>query len=376
MTLVITDLDVGGAERALVALARGLDRRRWRPSVLALGPHGKLADELASAGIDTECLGLTARSPLRGVMRLAAAMRKRRPWLVQSFLFHANVTTRLAAPLAGRPWVLSGLRVAEREKAWHLRLDRLTSRLSVGAVCVSEGVRRFSIEVAGLNPDRLTVIPNGVDQARFEGAQPLPRAQLGVSEDAPLTLFVGRLVPQKGIEELLRAARVVSARRPFWRLLIAGDGPLRDRLAALSRDEPALAAAVRWLGPRDDVPRLLRSADILVLPSLWEGMPNVVLEAMAAGLPVLGTQVEGTEELVVPGQTGWLVPPGDSEALAAALLEAIDNPTDLKARGERGRLRVRERYSQQQVVAAYDRLWSTILGYQDSDPTAVPVEPP
>ena len=216
---------------------------------------------------------------------------------MQSFLFHANVATRLAAPLAGRPWVVGGLRVAERQRHWHLAVDRLTARLSAGSVCVSEGVARFAREVGGLPADRLIVIPNGVDPSPFDAARPTPRASLGIPDAAHLALFVGRLDPQKGVHVLLDAAEVVArAARlaPGHRRRRAGTGPRFD-----ARNDPD---CVHWLGRRDDVPGLLKAADLLVLPSLWEGMPNVVLEAMAARRAVVGTAVEGTEDLVIPGR--------------------------------------------------------------------------
>lgn len=120
----------------------------------------------------------------------------------------------------------------------------------------------------------------------------------------------------------------------------------------------------RWLGRRDDIPSLLKTADVLVHASLWEGMPNVVLEAMAACLPVIGTMVEGTEDLVLPGQTGWLVPPRDPEALAHALIEAADSPDCCRQFGEEGRLRVEREFSIETTVEAYERLWAGILGFQ------------
>lgn len=363
VTLVITDLDVGGAERALVALATGLDRRRWEVSVVALGAWGELADVLRGQGIETTCLGLSARNPVSGVSNLAAVLRQRGPRLVQSFLFHANIMSRLAATMAGRPWVVTGLRVAEREKRWHLKVDRLTSRLSAGAVCVSQGVLRFSVEEAGLDPARLVVIPNGVDSTLIERAARADRKLLGVTDEAHVALFVGRMEKQKGLDELLEAARVVASGRPAWNLFLVGDGPLRGEIhGRLSRDS-VLEAHVHFMGRRGDVPSLLKAADVLVLPSRWEGMPNVVLEAMAAGLAVVGTAVEGTEDLVIPGETGWLVPVGDVVGLEAALIEASDKPEERRKRGEAGRERVRRHFSQERVVAAYDRLWTAVLGY-------------
>ena len=114
------------------------------------------------------------------------ALRRFEPQLVQSFMFHANVAARLAAPWAGCPWVVGGLRVAEHQKRWHLVIDRLTARWAVGSVCVSQGVMRFSCKVAGLDPARLTVIPNGIDPAPFDVTPPVPRAVIGIPDDAQL----------------------------------------------------------------------------------------------------------------------------------------------------------------------------------------------
>ncbi len=361
VTLVITDLDVGGAERALVSLATGLDRRRWRPSVVGLGPEGALAEPLRSAGVETVCLAADRRHPVRAVQQLAKALRGFHPELVQSFLFHANVATRLAAPLAGRPWVVGGIRVAEREKRWHLALDRLTSRLSVGSVCVSEGVRRFSADRARLGPDRLTVIPNGIDPIPFDLAD---RAPLGIPDGAILALYVGRLDTQKGVDVLTRAAAEAGRANFGWHLALVGDGPGRDQYRRDAEALAGLVGRVHWLGRRDDVPSLLKAADLLVLPSLWEGMPNVVLEAMAARRAVVATAVEGTEDLVVPGETGWLVPPGDPDALARALIEAASDRERLRRFGEAGRARVESHFTAARAIDAYERLWAGILGYE------------
>jgi starch synthase (maltosyl-transferring) len=362
IALVITDLDVGGAERALVALATGLDRARWAPAVVCLAGEGVLADPLRAAGIPTTCLNARRWRPARAVLGLAGALRRQRPALVQSFLFHANLAARLAAPLAGRPWVVGGLRVAEHEKRWHLRLDRLTQRLTAGSVCVSRGVERFSRGAGGLDGCRLAVIPNGIDPAPYDRARPADRASLGIPPDALLALVVGRLERQKGVSVLLDA---LAADGPDLRLAVVGDGPEASVLRARTEADERLRSRVHWLGRRDDVPALLATADLLVLPSLWEGMPNAVLEAMAARRAVVATAVEGSDELVIPGETGWLVPAGDAPALAAALREAVADRERLRAFGAAGRERVERRFSQAAVVRAYDRLWSRLLGFED-----------
>jgi starch synthase (maltosyl-transferring) len=264
--------------------------------------------------------------------------------------------------------MVCGLRVAEHQKRWHLFLDHLTGTLVTGSVCVSEGVRLFSKNVGRLDPDRLTVIPNGIDPARFDAATPLPRAAIGVPANAHLAVYLGRLDVQKGLPDLLRAAERVVAQRPDWHLALAGDGPSRDWLLEQLAHCAQLKANVHWLGHRDDAPGLLKTANLLVHASLWEGMPNVVLEAMAAGRPVIGTRVEGTEDLIVPGQTGWLVPPRDVAALCQALVTAHDSPETCRRYGEAGRLRVGQEFSLRATVAAYERLWAGILGFKLPNP--------
>ncbi|HWE39050.1 MAG TPA: glycosyltransferase [Isosphaeraceae bacterium] len=364
VALVITELDVGGAEKALVALATGLDRGRWEPAVIGLGPEGELAGPLRGAGIETRCLGVDRTRPIGAVARLTKAFREIQPALVQSFLFHANIAARLAAPFAGRPWVVGGLRVAERGKRWHSWIDRATIGMACGSVCVSEGVRSFARDVAGLPADRLTVIPNGVDPAPIDRAEPVARGTFGVPDESHVAVFVGRLDRQKGVSVLLDAAAIVVRSRPDWHLAIVGDGAEGNALRERTNMDDLLRNRVHWLGRRGDVPGLLKGSDVVVLPSLWEGMPNVVLEAMAARRAVVATAVEGTTELVEPGRTGWLVAPGDAGGLAAALLDAASDASRRAAFGAAGRARVEALASPRTVVDAYERLWAGVLGLE------------
>ena len=323
-----------------------------------------MVDDLRRANVLCKCLNVHHRNPVQAVGQLARELRRFKPLLVQSFMFHANLASRLAAIFAGLPWVVGGLRVAERQQRWHLILDHLTAGLSTGSVCVSQGVLRFSLESGRLDPARLTVIPNGIDTAPFAAARPLPRAALGVPDNAHLALCVGRLDRQKGLPDLLQAAEYVISERPDWHLALAGDGPCRDWLQKQIANRSTLSGNVHWLGHRDDIPSVLKSADILVQSSLWEGMPNSVLEAMAAGLAVVATSVEGTEDLVVPGHTGWLVPIHDALTLSRTLLEAAQFPDKLKCLGKAGRLRVEQQFSLGATVVAYEHLWAEILGYR------------
>lgn len=363
LALVITELDVGGAEKALVSLATALDRRLWNPLVIALGPEAPMAAPLRKAGVAVACLDVSLKYPARAFAQLVSTLRAHRPTLIQSFLFHANIAVRLAAPFSGAPWVIGGLRVAEREKRWHLRIDRLTAPLANGSVCVSEGVRRFSREV-GWPDAKLTVIPNAVEIALFDQSEAIPRDRIGVPPASFLALYVGRLNVQKGLHTLLDAAERVVAQRPDWHLALAGDGPERPWLDERLAANPIIASHVHPLGSRSDIPALLKTADMLVLPSLWEGMPNAILEAMAARRASVATAVEGTEDLIVQGETGWLVPPADPSSLAAALVDAASDPGRLGRYGEAAHSRAERLYSPAQNVRAYENLWAKILGFE------------
>src|SRR5262249_54239489 len=197
-----------------------------------------------------------------------------------------------------------------------------------------------------------------------------PRAALGlgdVPDAAFLALFVGRLGAQKGLTTLLDAFDIALSAWPGqgWHLALAGDGPDRDKLRADADARPALSGRVHWLGQRADVPALLHAADLLVLPSLWEGMPNALLEAMAARRAVVAPAGEGPEDLVPPDVTGWLAPPGDPDALARALLDAAADPARLRRLGDAARARVEAEFSPARAVLSYERLWAGLLGYEE-----------
>jgi len=321
----ITELDPGGAERAFVQLVTRLDRTEWNPRVVCLSGEGELVEQLRQNGIDVVCLHASRRRPLAALKKLRREMRRFRPRLVQSYLFHANLLARIAARMAGVPVMVCGIRVAEQRSNSYLKLDRWTDRWVTRHVCVSEAVRRFSIEQGGLPAEKLLVIRNGVDLDRFRDADPVSRTELHCSDSEFLILFAGRLDPQKGILTLPHLAETLRPKFPQVRWLIAGEGPLREELEQQIQDR-GLTEAVQLLGSRSDIPELMKNADLFVFPSRWEGMPNVILEAMAAGLPIVSTAVEGIEDLLKDGVSGAIVPIGDDAELAARIEQLIEQP--------------------------------------------------
>src|SRR5579871_4600060 len=262
--------------------------------------------------------------------------------------------------MAGIRHIVSGIRVAEKRTRAPLWLDRWTNRLVDQNVCVSQAVADFSVREAHLDPQKITVIPNGVDAERFSDAQAENLSEWGVAPGDPIFISVGRLDPQKGLTFLLEAMRALLQEHPRGHLLLVGEGTAR---AALSDwiCEHHLVDSIHLLGWRSDVPELLKSATCLVRSSLWEGMPNVVLEAMASGLPVVATQVEGMTELLQNQSTGILVPPGSASELAAAMTWIIDNPLKARQLGQNGESLVRREFSWQKMVASYEELYLRLL---------------
>ncbi len=176
-----------------------------------------------------------------------------------------------------------------------------------------------------------------------------------------MLLFVGRLHPQKGILGLIRVMReLVETDRRDVHLVVAGAGPQESEARQLAA-ELGISERVHWLGRRSDVPSLMRASTLLVLPSLWEGMPNAVLEAMAAGLPVVASRIDGTVELVTPGLTGWLFEPGNEASLFETLRAALDSPDLWREFADRSQVTVRKHFSWNDAAAAYSRLWRTLI---------------
>lgn len=338
-----------------MALATRLDRQKFEPAIFCLGPPGELVTPLEAGGIPVVCFGARRPTDFGVIFRLWRELRRFRPDLVQTYLFHANIVGRVAGTLAGVRHVVSGIRVAERRSRWPLRIDRMTNFLVDANVCVSRGVAEFSERVARLPPSKTVVIPNGVDVDRFASATPADLTVFGIPTRSRVVLTVGRLDPQKGLSTLLRAARELVRDLPDVHFLLVGEGPERSTIERqIASDQTG--SRIHLAGWRADVPELMRAANCLALPSLWEGMPNVVLEAMAAGLPVVATSVEGVDELIVPGQTGAVVAPGDATGLAAELARVLA-PGISVAMGSAAQHRVRRDFSWDNAVSMYEHLY-------------------
>jgi len=377
----------GGAQRQVLEVVRRLPRDRFEVEVVFLQPEGDLAPQLRDAGAtvhDHSARGAARGWDPYGVLRTAALMRRGRFDLVHAHLSRAEIVARLALALSGRsgragraghgvPFVVHKHNEDSWWRRWpltwfHVAVTRRARVLVAPSERVVEFFRDPALRVA--DPDRFRVIPFG-----RVSAEPPPRQRareavherLGLRGDAggpgdrqvQVLLAAGRLVPQKRHDILLEAFARVAERHPGAHLAIAGsgalEGPLRER--AERRD---LAGRVTFLGLVDDLPTWLAGCDLFVNSSEYEGLPLVVLDAMAARAPIVATRVSGVPDCIVDGVTGRLVAPGEPAPLAQAMAEALDHPEQARAWGEAARTRVEERFSMDRAAARWAALYEEL----------------
>lgn len=352
-TLCITDLDVGGAEKALARIAIGLRDSGWDIRVISLRDAGPVTELLQADDIPVTALQCNRLFDIRAFFRLRAALQRHPTDVLLSFLYQANFYGRLAGRAAGIPCIVSGVRVADRRR-WVILTDSLTRCCTDHYVAVSPHVAQTHAAMCGIPSDKITAIPNGVDCPGTETSS-------GADPGSNLVLFVGRLTEQKDPLNLLNSfADLPASVRSQFRLEFVGDGPLRDQLDRKIH-EFDLSEKVTLSGRTDDVSRKMRSATVLVVPSKWEGMPNVILEAMSVGLPVIATAVDGCNDLITQHETGWLVPQADSQSLASALEFALTQPSARRSVAQKAQAVVQKDFSWASVVLQYDHLLRSLL---------------
>lgn len=370
VVLLSASLAQGGAETQLLRLALGLQARGWRVSVLSMLPLTGLSDALIDAGIPTESLGIRRGtvSPL-DLARATAALRRHAPDALVSFTLPANLLGRLAGRAAGVPAIVTSFRSVRLGGRARRMLLRATAGLDAATTTNSRLAAEQLARDGLVSPATVRVIPNGLDLPA-----PVPaagaaaaRATLGVPDGAFLWLAVGRLDTPKDYPTLLRA---LAALPSDAHLRIAGEGPERAALEALVAEHD-LGSRVGLPGFRSDVAELLAAADALVLSSAWEGLPNAVMEALAAARPVVATDVGGVRELVHHGESGFVVPPRDSVKLAEAMRRLMRLPAaERAAMGERGREHMRANYAIDSVVDRWEALLVDCLASSRNQRTA------
>lgn len=361
---LITSLAYGGAETQLLRVALRLKERGWNVHVVSMTPPKAYVQELESAGIPVASLDIKRKLPdPRPIHRLVRLVRSWKPDVIHSYMVHANLLARVVRPLAPVPVLICSARSIDEGGRLRDILYRLTDPLCDLTTQVSQaGLERY-VQVGTTPRERIRFVPNGVDTEHFRPdlhARSRMRNDLGLG-DRFVWLAVGRFYEAKDYPNMLRAFSHVVREHPDSHLLIVGDGPLRPEMESLVR-ELGVSECVRFLGIRRDVVHLMCAADAYVISSAWEGMANVLLEASASALPIVATDVGGNREVVIDGETGFLVPPKDPEALADAMLRMMSLSEEERRRvGEAGRRYIESTYSLDRVVEMWEEIYMELL---------------
>lgn len=356
---LLSTFRTGGAETFAVELATCMQDGPFRPIAIALKQAGPIQQRFLDAGIDARMAhcGTGRGLHLRGISRLARLLRSEKIQVLHCHNRGANIYGALAAKLAGVPVTVCTRHAApptfRKGKPRLVLLERLVRPLTTYFIAVSDFVMHTAVRVGRLPGSRVCVIRNGIDTGRYTPAPPR-------HTDAPTLICVARLSREKRHLMLLSAAHRLMNDGLRFRLRIVGDGPMRQHIAQRT-ETLALQSVIEMLGERNDVPHLLRQADVFVLSSATEGLPMTIIEAMACGLPVVATRVGGVPELVVSGANGLLVPPEDTEALAGALRKLIENAQLRRTMGAAGRKLAVEQFDIRQTARQHEQLFTRLL---------------
>ena len=353
---IVLSLNTGGLEYVVINLLKRLDRTRFEPVVYCLDKPGNLACELEPLGIPVRVLGGPSRTAR--LLSLTGWLRREKTAVVHTHNHRPLMYGTLAGRLARVPAIIN-----TKHGAYVFSYMRYLSRLADAIVAVSEDGRRITTELEGAPPRKTLVIHNGIEVERFhqpDQREPM-RASLGLAAGDRVLGMVSRLSAHKDHTTLLKSLAAINreSQRPA-KLLLVGGGELEDDLKELAASL-GVAEQTIFLGDRRDVPELLAAMDIFVLSTTTEGVSLTLLEAMAAGLPVVASQVGGTPEVVVPDQTGLLVPAGDEAALTRALADLLGDPARAVRMGQKGLKRVEDQFSLKAMTQSYQDLYSRLL---------------
>jgi glycosyltransferase involved in cell wall biosynthesis len=358
---LVHSLCVGGAETLAARLARWF-APRYRIVFACLDSLGTLGDELQREGFKTHVLQRRPGFDWRCAARLAQVLRSEHVDVVHAHQYTPFFYALLGRGLARQPAILfteHGRHFPDRRRPKRVLANRLLMKRCDRVVGVGEAVRQALVANEGIPPERVGVVLNGIDLSAYRVRPECPtgvRREIGVSDDDFMILQVARLDSLKDHPTALRALKKVAALLPNVRLVLAGDGPQRPEIERLV-SELELASHVRLLGTRRDVANLLAATDVFLLTSVSEGIPLTVIEAMAAGVPVVATDVGGVGELVGDGTTGFLAPAGDDERIADSILRLARHPEWARGLGRAAADRAREEFAEERMHASYDRLY-------------------
>jgi glycosyltransferase involved in cell wall biosynthesis len=361
---VISKLPVGGVENQLSMILRKYDKKKFCPFVCSLSDKGEIGKEIEDYGIEVIPLHkLKHRFDWTIVKDIYNLIKERDIEIVRTHQYHANLYGRLAALLAKVPCIVASVHnVYTIDRKLHRRIiNRFLARFTDKVVAVSEIVKKDILKYDDLREDKVTVIYNGIDTDRLLNKDGnVIRSEFNIPSDVPVTGTIGRLTFQKGQKYLIEAISIIKEKFPKIMLLIVGDGPMKDELQNYAK-ALGLNEHVIFTGSRRDVPTLLAAMDIFVLPSLWEGLPNALLEAMAYGKSIIATDIPPVREAINSKKEGILVPARNSSAIASSIEFLLVNKTFAVIFGNNAQERAYSDFNITTTVDKYTNLYEDIL---------------
>jgi len=361
---LVEDLKIGGAERIIATIATGLNKQNFDVIIWCIARGGEVADELKEAGVKVNILGIFNYHNPINILKLARLLKKAKPDIVHTHGYFASVIGRIASKIAGILILINHVHSTYWDyKKRHILMERFLSLFTHKIICCSKAVEDFVRDHERIKPAKTLVIYNGVDGDRFS----LPKntssvkAQLGIDSGDSVVGIISSLTPHKGHKYLFQAAPMILDASPPAKFLIVGDGILREKLEKQIKNLD-LASYVIFTGTRKDIPDLLSTMDIFVLPSCErEGLGISIIEAMAAEKPVVAADIGGIPEVVKNGETGFLIPPRNPEALARAIIELLRNPRKAKTMGKQGRKRFKEKFTNKRMLSEVENLYEALI---------------
>ncbi len=368
---IIAKLELGGSQLNTLYTLRNLDRQRFHP-MLATGCQGMLVEEAKEMnGVEVILLPQLRReiSPVLDIIaffKLYAICRRKNIDIIHTHGSKAGILGRWAGRLAKVPVIIHTVHGWGFNDYQHpllrnlfILLEKLTAKITTRLVVVSEVNRDRGLAAGIGNASRYTVIRSGIEIEKFRSVRvdiQLKRRELGLRSDIPLVAMVACFKPQKAPLDFLEVASLVSAKFPPVQFLLVGDGVLRSRIERRI-EQLGLSGKIILTGWRRDMPEIMASIDILVLTSLWEGLPQVILEAMASAKPVVAMDVDGIGEVVVDGETGFTIPPGKLSLMAERLVSLLREPGQASKMGEAARQRLSEEFDVRVMVEKLTQLY-------------------
>lgn len=374
---VIDNIEFGGGERVFSQVIRGLNKERFGVFV-ASNPGGTFEKKLTEVGIKIDPLDMTSRYNLGTISQLKKIIKTKDVQIVHSQGGRADFFARIAARIANVPIIISsvamlveGYDVSILRKGLYVLIDRWTERWVNKFIVLSEALRRALIERHKIPPEKIVRIYNGIELKEYNpdlkevrSKKLEVRRELGLKNDVPVIGAIGRLVWQKGFEYLIQAIPKVIEVFPETRFLIVGEGPLKDKLKVKS-EKLKVKDNIIFTGFRSDIKEILASIDLLVMPSLLEGLPMVLLEGMAMAKPIVATRIDGVTEVLENGKMGLLVPAKNPHALAEAILKVLNNKTKADLLGQNARKMVEEKFSVEKMVEQIEWVYEKLLNEKD-----------